>query len=116
MCIARLIMGEWGEKMREILKESGIKSYLNGSYVDDIRFCLSSHPRGWRWEEKQKKFVFKEEWKEEDDSLNESDKMRMSKELNKSMNSVYSFLKFTVETEEDFENGRLPTLDCELWM
>ena len=32
------------------------------------------------------------------------------------MNSIYSNLQFTVETEEDFENLRLPTLDCELFM
>ena len=102
--------------MREILEKSEIKTYLDGSYVDDIRFCLSSRPQGWRWEEKEKMFVFKEEWKEEDDTLDEINKVRMSKEVNKAMNSVYSFLKFTVETEEDFENRRLPTLDCELWM
>ena len=40
----------------------------------------------------------------------------MAKETNKAMNSIYPFLKFTVETEEDFKNGQLPTLDCELWM
>ena len=62
---------------------------------------------------KEKRFVFKEEWREEDDTLSESNRVRMSREVNKALNSVYSFLKFTVETEDDFENGRLPTLDCE---
>ena len=32
------------------------------------------------------------------------------------MNSVYPFLKFTVETEEDFNNLRIPTLDMEMFM
>ena len=32
------------------------------------------------------------------------------------MNSIYSNLNFTVEVEEDFENHRLPSLDCELFM
>ena len=116
MCIARMIMGEWGERMREILTQSGIKTYLDGSYVDDIRFVISCLPQGWRWEEKKKKFQFNKEWEEEDMSLKESDTVRMAREVNKAMNSIYPFLKFTVETEEDFENRRLPTLDCELWM
>ena len=77
---------------------------------------VSVLPPGWRWEEKRKKFEFKKEWEEEDISLKESDTVRMAKETNKAMNSIYPFLKFTVETEEDFQNGRLPTLDCELWM
>ena len=98
--------------MREILTESGMKIYLDGSYVDDIRFVVSVLPPGWRWEEKRKKFEFKKEWEEEDISLKESDTVRMAKETNKAMNSIYPFLKFTVETEEDFQNGRLPTLDC----
>ena len=68
---------------------------------------LFSSP-GWRWEEKSKKFEFKKELEEEDISLEVSDTVRMR------MNSIYPFLKFTVETEEDFQNGRLPTLDCEL--
>ena len=116
MCIARMIMGEWGERMRVILTQSGIKTYLDGSYVDDIRFVISCLPQGWRWEEKKKKFQFNKDWEEEDMSLKESDTVRMAREVNKAMNSIYPFLKFTVETEEDFENGRLPTLDCELWM
>ena len=29
------------ERMREILTESGIKIYLDGSYVDDIRWVVS---------------------------------------------------------------------------
>ena len=32
------------------------------------------------------------------------------------MNSIFSNIRFTVESEEDFENKRLPTLDCEMWM
>ena len=31
------------------------------------------------------------------------------------MNSINSDLKFTVETQEEFENNRMPTLDFEIW-
>ena len=45
----------------------------------------------------------------------ENDTKRTTGELCKVMNSVYDNIEFTVETEEDF-NGRLATLDMELWM
>ena len=69
------------------------------------------------WSQEEKKFVFKEEWENEDKLAGESNRKRMSNEICKAMNSVYSFLKFTVETEEDFpQNNRLPSLDTQLWM
>ena len=85
--------------------------------MDDLRYVLSCLPHGWRWSQKEKKFVFKEEWENEDKLAGESNRKRMSNEICKAMNSVYSFLKFTVETEEDFpQNNRLPSLDTQLWM
>jgi len=116
MSISRLVMGEWGEKIREILKESNIKTFLEALYVDDLRYVLSCLPHGWRWSQDEKKFIFKEEWEQEDDLSGESNVKRMSTEVCKAMNSVYSFLNFTVETEEDFPNSRLPSLDTELFM
>ena len=32
------------------------------------------------------------------------------------MNDVFPFLKFTTEIGEDFPNGRLPSLDTEIWV
>ena len=46
----------------------------------------------------------------------ESDNQRMARVLNPCMNSINKDLKFTVETQEDFENERLPTLDFEMWL
>ena len=39
---------------------------------------------------------------------------RMAKEFNKAMNSINPDLVFTIEIAEDFENGKLATLDTEL--
>ena len=44
----------------------------------------------------------------------ETRNQRMARICLVAMNSVNEDLKFTVETEDDFENGRLPTLDCEI--
>jgi hypothetical protein len=32
------------------------------------------------------------------------------------MNSVFPFLNFTIEVGEDFVNGKLPSLDLEVWV
>ena len=37
MAVARLVMLEWGEHMREILTKADIKTYLEGVYVDDTQ-------------------------------------------------------------------------------
>ena len=39
----------------------------------------------------------------------------MSKVCQVAMNSIAEDLEFTLEIEEDFENGRIPTLDFENW-
>ena len=41
---------------------------------------------------------------------------RTSRVLQMMMNSIASNLEFTIETHEDFENARLPTLDTEIWV
>ena len=83
--------------MREILTESGMKINLGHMWMTSGLWSLFFLLVGeWRWEEKRKKFEFKKEWEEEDISLKESDTVRMAKETNKAMNSIYPFLKFTV--------------------
>ena len=42
-------------------------------------------------------------------------KKRTILEVNKAMNSINPDLEFTIENENDFENGRLPTLAFEIW-
>ena len=32
------------------------------------------------------------------------------------MNSMMSFLNFTVEVGDDFQDGKLPTLDLKIWI
>ena len=43
-----------------------------------------------------------------------SETNRTGEELKKSMNEIFLFLNFTIELEEDFEDGYLPTLDTKL--
>ena len=113
MAVARLVMGQWGEKMRKVMTDADIKIYLDALFVDDCRFLTSPLLPGVRWSHEEKSFIFKEEWKI---SENLSKQQRTTLELCNAMNSIFSNIKFTVESESDFLNNRLPTLDCELWI
>ena len=44
-----------------------------------------------------------------------SDKERTMREIQKAMNVINTDLKFTMEHESEFLNGRLPTLAFEIW-
>ena len=54
------------------------------------------------------------EWKEEDDLENIKDLKRMGRACQVAMNSINPDLQFTIESEEDFANGRIQTLDFEM--
>ena len=71
-----------------------------------------------RFSEEKKAFVLSEEGLTEDiekKKEGESDDQRMARVCLPAMNSINPDLQFTVETQDDFERQRLPTLDFELW-
>ena len=69
MCVARIVMGEWGDEVKRILGANNLKTYLEGLYVDDLRWILSCLRMGWRWDQVEKKFLFREDWREEDEKI-----------------------------------------------
>ena len=107
-------MQEWGEQYLLILKEAGLSVTLFKIYVDDVRQISTVLKPGMRFDEEEKKMIWKEEY-EKDDELRkekgETDDARMSRILNPAMNSVNEDLKFTTEIREDFMDEKLPTLD-----
>ena len=73
---------------------------------------MGSLKEGWRWHEGN--LAFSIEWEQEDKDSGKSETKRTGEELKKSMNEIFLFLNFTIELEEDFEDGYLPTLDTKL--
>ena len=59
---------------------------------------------------------FCEEWELEDQMAGKTPCRRTAEALISSMNTVLSFLVFTLEISEDFEENKLPTLDIKLWI
>ena len=115
MACSRLVMQQWGESYTSILLRSNIKLRLFGNYVDDIRQGTNLIPKGCKYVKLGDIIEFRQEWKEEDEIENLSDLQRMGNVCKEIMDTVNPDLKFTVESEEDFDNKRLQTLDFETW-
>ena len=116
MAAARLVMCDWGLRMKEIFSKASIQTYLKAVYVDDKRSLLPAIKKGTRWVDKKKSFEFREDWRKEDAELGESSTRRTANEMRKAMDSINPDLNFEIELEEDFPGQKLPTLDTNLWI
>ena len=116
MAAARIVMGEWGERYTKIMLQAELKIWLKGLYVDDVRTGTTVLAKGKRWDDQEKKFIYRDAWKEEDEKNEDSDTKRMSLQLNKAMNSVFEGINLTIEIAEDFKEKKLPTLEFKLWV
>ena len=110
--VARVVMNTWDVKWKEKLDQNNITIKKGDRYMDDLRAFLSSIREGWRWHEGR--LCYCEVWREEDAEAGLSVARRTGNILLSSMNEIYSFLKFTLELGEDFEDNLLPTLDTKI--
>ena len=97
------------------LKESKIFEKLGGLYVDDGRNMYEVFEHGTRYVYETGTLKILEKWKIEDRKNCRIRKELTRTEITKLMNDINKDLKFTTETEEEFENHRLPTLSFEMW-
>ena len=78
--------------------------------MDDGRTALHSFKHGWRWSLGSIKYC--KWWEQEDLNLS---RLEVTKRIIEgTMGGLEDYLKFTMETEEEFEDGWLPTLDNKL--
>ena len=55
MAVARIVMYDWGRKLRNILSEAEVKIWMDSVYVDDFRALISALRPGLRWNPSSKK-------------------------------------------------------------
>ena len=105
-CAAKIVMGKMDILWAKIQLPWHLKVQIFLRYIDDLRIFMKPLRKGWRWTSEGWAF---------DDSIedNRSPMARTCEEIAKSLNDVVSFLQFTTESEEDFLNGFLPTLDTQ---
>ena len=98
----------------KLLSREGINLLLFMRYVDDVRNFLRPLCEGVRWN--GCKFEFNESWEVEDIMGGKTDQERTTEQLVLAMSSIISFLEFEGEEGGMFADGRLPTLDTNLWV
>ena len=105
-CIAIIIMSMWDKLWAQSQMHNGLISPLFIRYVDDIRQYLFPINEGWCWN--QNRWYYNPDKK--DDRTQEE---RTVQELCKSLSSILPCIDLTMETQGDFENNFLPTLDLQ---
>jgi len=115
MCVSRLVMQDWHEQFITRLRESKLFERLGGLYVDDGRNLYEVFEYGTRYVYETETLEILEEWRKEDIVNYRNRKELTRTEISKLMNDINKDLKFTTEVEEEFDNGRLPTLSFEMW-
>ena len=105
--VARVIMQLYDRKWGELLEGLCVKTYGTLRYMDDMRTLLPPFRAGWRWVEGKISYCVK--WEREDEKISGLERTRRI--LGGLMGTIEPFLRFTTETEEDFPDSWLPTLD-----
>ena len=105
--LARLVMCNWDSVWGYMQMQLGLSVQLFCRYVDDIRLFIFPINKGWTWC-KDKGWQYNMAEDESYCQLNHT-----AEQIKKSLNCVWNFLSFTMETENDFSNGYLATLDCQ---
>ena len=82
--------------------------------MDDIRIFANAIKEGWRWWDGN--LCFCEEWRRWDQKAGTSSTIRTARVMVDIMSSIWEFLNFTVEVEDDFVDNKLPTLDVRIWV
>ena len=112
-CIARLVMMWWDDQLVVAMTKLNIKMVKGARYMDDIRIWLHAIRLGWRMVEGE--LLFRKSWKEEEEKNQMSILQKTTEVLESIMNGICGWLNLTMETAEMF-NGKLPTLDLEIWV
>ena len=97
----------WDEELIELLVKNNIITNAGARYMDDIRIWLWSIMMEWRWTGKEMEYCA--EWREED-------RRKGITPLRKTTEILAGMMNLTMETGDDFQDGRLPTLDLNIWI
>ena len=108
--VARVVMARWDSKFKKRLQEINLRTELDGRYVDDGRLVLYPVRPGWRWH--RGGMWYRRDWEALDIYLSDIERTRRA--VVGAMQGLTTCLSFTTETEEDFSDGWLPTLDLKI--
>ena len=118
-------MLNWAGKYQKLTKEITENSHdealdivpkLLGIYVDDTLNINKILPKGARFVGEEKKIIIDEEQKIKDEESEITDERRSMNILVEVANSIDKDIVMSGDVPSDFENGKLPFLDTQMWM
>ena len=109
--IARVVLAMTDNRVKCKLEANNITTLIDARFLDDGRNTLKPIKIGWKWSSKDDKTVYSG-----DDIDGESNLSRTAKTIGDIVDSCNKTWRTTVETQEDFSDHRLPTLDTTVWM
>ena len=86
--VAILVMVIWDSKMVKLMKENSLVMPLYRRYVDDGNGVLERFDRGWRWSDESGKMEWRDEWRVEEEEVDEPDDRRCFREWRRFCNSI----------------------------
>ena len=114
--LASVVMKIWDETFKKEMMSQGLVMDLMLRYVDDCRVFMAPLNEGWEGDGNRRECTFCWERRKMELKEGKRDSERTTEQISRAMCSLVDFLVFTGEDETMFENGRLPTLDVELWI
>ena len=103
-CIAKVCMAMWDIMWTSTQQTDGLIISLFFRCIDDLRILIlpinsgwTLGTKGWKYDKRLKDERSREE--------------RTKEEILKSLESMVECFNFTVETQDDYDNGCMPTLD-----
>ena len=105
-------MNYWAQEVLRILKDCNVMMRLAKLYVYDVRMVLTKIERGLKFEPSEVLMIYDPQY--EPDNKNKSEYEYSSMVLLDVMNSIHTDMQFTIETQCEFMNKYLPTLDFQM--
>ena len=102
-------MNHWLRSVVNILENNNVSIWLKSTYVDDVRWLINKITRGLKYEKECKLLIYDPAYELKYQNLNDTEYSAMV--LKDIMNDIVSDMSFTTETQFDFSNQLLPTLD-----
>ena len=114
--VARIVMDTWGDKMEVAMADNGVKKYMMIKYVDDVDLLIESIGLGTRWVgDRTGKTEYRDEWTEEDRETGKTESVVTMEVIKNLSRSCSRWMEFTVDSEDNHLDGRVPMLDLCVW-
>ena len=113
--VAQIIMDSWTRQFLMILDRAKLELHLLVKYVDDINIVLETVNPGTVWDNKTMKIEHDNKPCEQNEPDNTSVHNATYRLILNAANSIFKYLKFTIDTPENHLSNKVPMLDLETW-